>query len=390
MRILQVIPYFTPQMGGSATIVHQTCKKISDLGHQVTLVAGDYSIGNSEFPEAGFETILMPSTISKMGFYYTPELPVWIEEQIHNFDLIHLHEYRTYQNIVIHKAARKHEVPYVISPHGTSPIIIQRYLLKMGFDFLFGNSILRFARKIIAVSDFEVDYLGNNKCDPSKISLIYNGIEINDFIHMPHAGTFRHEMGIAPSHKIILFLGRLHKLKGIRNLILAFDSALKRNPNMILVIAGPDEGELAELIKISSKLDIKNKVLFPGPLYGDMKLAAYVDATILVYPSRYEVFGLVPFEAILCGTPVIATENNGMGMLLKKINAGYLVSYGDIEQMVNLIIYSTTHPDENEEKVNRGIIFIKENLNWELIAKKLECLYKEVINEHFLRFNDAK
>jgi glycosyltransferase involved in cell wall biosynthesis len=382
MKILEVSPFYSPSMGGSANVVYQTCKNMFELGHQVTLLAGDYSMDKTVFPKAGFNIVLIHSIFSKLGFYYTPEIIEWIHDKIHDYDLIHLHEYRTYQNIVVHKAALKYRKPYVISPHGTSPIIIQRHLLKIGFDILFGNSILGSARKIIAVSDFEVNHLVSKGVDPSRISLVYNGIDIKDYRSLPPEGKFRNQMGIGLEQKVILFLGRLHRLKGINNLIYAFDKALKKNRDMVLVIAGPDEGELPRLKRITNNLNLQQKVIFPGPLYNGIKQSAYVDADLVVYPSSYEAFGLVPFEAILCGTPVIVTKNSGMGMLLKQINAGYLLNYGDIEQMANLIMYSFAHPNENVTKVNRGKKFINENLDWGLVARNLESVYKDTINEN--------
>jgi glycosyltransferase involved in cell wall biosynthesis len=384
MKILEVSPFYSPSMGGCANIVYQTCKYLHVMGHQVTLIAGDYSMDKTEFPDSGFNTVLIHSIFSKMGFYFTPGINKWIQNNIRDFDLIHLHDYRTYQNIVVHNAAMKSHRPYIISPHGTSPIIIQRHLLKIGFDFLFGNSILDSASKLIAVSDFEENHLLKRGVDPSRISLIYNGIDLRDYRSLPLKGKFRHQMGIGIDQKVILFLGRLHKLKGIRNLIYAFDFALKINNGMILVIAGPDEGELDGLRRITCKLNLQQKVIFPGPLYNGIKQTAYVDADIVVYPSSYEVFGLVPFEAILCGTPVIVTENSGMGMLIDKINAGYLVNYGNIEQLGNQIVYTLLNPDENKEKVSNGVHFITENLNWEFIIKKIESVYRIVIDDNSL------
>jgi glycosyltransferase involved in cell wall biosynthesis len=76
------------------------------------------------------------------------------------------------------------------------------------------------------------------------------------------------------------------------------------------------------------QLGLSDKVRFIG--FMSPLAAAYQDADVLVYPSTYEIFGLVPFEALLCGTPVIVTDDCGCGEIIKEAGCGYLVHYGDV------------------------------------------------------------
>ena len=73
------------------------------------------------------------------------------------------------------------------------------------------------------------------------------------------------------------------------------------------MIVGPDEGFLPLLKKLITDLDIEDKVLFTGPLYGQEKFSAYIDADVYVLPSVYEIFGITVLEACACGTPVIVS-----------------------------------------------------------------------------------
>jgi glycosyltransferase involved in cell wall biosynthesis len=176
-------------------------------------------------------------------------------------------------------------------------------------------------------------------------------------------------------------LGRINKIKGLDVLIKSFSEILKEYKDFKLIIVGPDDGFLNSVFKIVNRLHIKDKVLFPGPLYNMEKLSAYVDADLLVYPAKYEIFGLVPFEAILCGTPVIVTDKCGCGEIIKSCQCGYLVKYGDITDLKEKIIFSIDHKDESIEKVNKGKNFIIETLNGESVTKKVEIVYENCIRE---------
>jgi glycosyltransferase involved in cell wall biosynthesis len=89
---------------------------------------------------------------------------------------------------------------------------------------------------------------------------------------------------------------------------------------------------------------------------------------------------LVPFEALLCGTPVIVTENTGMGEIIKKAQAGMTVPQNDPKALADAIAWVLDNPKFAEQQVNKGQQFIRENLNWSKIALDYECLYQQMID----------
>ena len=98
----------------------------------------------------------------------------------------------------------------------------------------------------------------------------------------------------------------------------------------------------------------------------------------MVYPAIYEIFGLVPFEAILCSTPVIVTDDCGCGEIIGRENIGYTVKYNDISGLrdkINEVLADTTGA---AEKVERGKRFIASNLCWGKIAEQYEGIYESV------------
>jgi glycosyltransferase involved in cell wall biosynthesis len=383
MRILQVAPFFSPRLGGSPQVVYQISKELSNRGHSVTVLAGDYGINDAAFPIEPYKTVIIPSIISKWGFYFTPGMIRWCHNHLQEFDILHLHEARTFQNIVVRWFATRYKIPFVLSAHGTLPIIVQRQSLKRVYDILFGRNNLKFARYLVAVSPIEALQYKQVGIDQNRIRTIYNGINLKEFLDLPAKGTFRSTtLNLNEDYKIILYLGRLHRRKGINFLIESLQN-LKINENIhkfVLVIVGPDEGELFNLQALTHKLRLQDYVRFIGPLYGKERLAALRDSDVLAYPAVYEIFGLVPFEALMCGTPIIVADDCGLGQLIKEADAGFLVPYGDVSALANSLHYILVNPEKAKQKVITGQEFIRAHLDWNNIVGELDDLYQLCIN----------
>ena len=113
----------------------------------------------------------------------------------------------------------------------------------------------------------------------------------------------------------------------------------KKNPNSKLVIIGPDDGHMSECKKIVNDLKINEKVIFTGFLSGDYKNSALVDSDIVVQLSRQEQGAWAPLEAVLCERPIVVTAHTGTGEDIKRLDAGYLVDFNDIEGLSNVFKY---------------------------------------------------
>jgi glycosyltransferase involved in cell wall biosynthesis len=383
MRILQVAPFFSPKMGGSARIVFQIASYLANRGHRVTVLAGDFGLKEAQFTSNnGFEQVLLPSLVSKWGFYLTPNLIAWCRKHIEDFDVIHLHEVRTFQNEILHRFSKRRKIPYLVSAHGTLPIIEERIWAKRAFDKFFGSSLLSGAARLIAVSRFEIEQFLAAGIKLEQMRLIPNGLDLDEFKCLPTSGSFRTKLGILNREtKILLFLGRLHRIKGLRYLLESFAHLAVADNALCLAIVGPDEGEQSDLQSLAVRLGIGERTLFPGPLYRRERLAALVDADVLVYPSKYEIFGLVPFEALLCGTPVVVSEVGGLGAFIREAGAGYLVPYGDSQALAAGISQALNCPSESVRMVKAGQTFIRERLDWNVIISELEAIFGEVMNE---------
>lgn len=382
MKILQVIPFFSQKFGGSVTVPYEISKELAKRNHKVTIITTDFGFDPHYADTLRSEGVhVIPfQCVANFGlFLYSPSIKTWLKKNLMEFDIIHLHNYRSYQNNVVCFFAVKFGIPYVMQAHGSVLPFFEKQKLKKLYDFVWGNKILKNASKVIAVSNVEREQYVKMRVPANKIKIIPNGIDISKYQILPERGTFRKKFGVESDEKIILYLGRLHKRKGVGFLIHSFAAIGSQNPNIRLIIAGPDDGELNKLKNQVNELKLDNSIIFTGFLSEIEKREALVDADLFVNPGRLEIFGLVPFEAIMCGTPVIVSDDCGCGDIMKEADCGYLVKNGDIDHLKERMIVLINNPASNFHMVENGITFIRNNLTWERVIERLVLLYRTSI-----------
>ena len=385
MRILQVTPAFYPAEGhgGAPYVVYEISKRLSERGHEVTVYTTDandkYSrvsngIKNTEGVNVYYFKNISNSLAYEHKLFISPGMVTAMREEINNFDIIHLHDFRTFQNIIAHHYAKKYGVPYIVQAHGSVVRIIKKQRLKSVFDTLFGYAILKDSKKLIALNRSESERLNDMGVDENKIEIVPNGIALSEYDDLPQKGDFRKEYSIRDDEKIILYLGRIHKIKGVDLLVKAFSNLVKELDNVRLVIVGPDDGFLSTLKIQIENLKIRGKILLTGPLYESDKLKTYVDADVYVLPSVYETFPLTVLEACACGTPVIVTDRCGIADIIDN-EVGYVVQY-DEEELENALFKILTN-DALRERFKENAKRKSNDYNWDMIIERIEKVYKE-------------
>lgn len=384
-----MVPYFYPAWayGGIPRVVYELSKALVKKGYDVTVCTTDVLDKNSRCDNSGKDTVISGIKVhyfknlnNSLAYTYQFFLPVglagFMRKYISGFDIIHLHGHRHLLNNIVHHYALKSNTPYIFSGHGTVLRIERRFFAKRVFDRVLGNIILRDAKHFVAVSENEVRQYEEMGVNRGKIALIYNGIDIDAYSVLPEKDSFRKKYGLT-GEKIILYLGKITPRKGVDFLVKAF-SELKMDDS-VLVIAGNDMGFKNKVEMIIKERSLGGRVILTGLLVGEAKLSAYQDADVLVYPAIHEIFGLVPFESIMCGTPVIVTDDCGCGEIISREGIGYIVRYNDIYGLRDKIKEVLDDKNTAQEMVGSGREFIVNNLNWELIGNKFVDVYRKVI-----------
>jgi glycosyltransferase involved in cell wall biosynthesis len=139
--------------------------------------------------------------------------------------------------------------------------------------------------------------------------VIPNGVFLEEFEPLPRAGSFTARLPRLGGHRFILFLSRLHYKKGLDYLADAFARLCQTDRETHLVVAGPDGGAGGDFERRVSLSGLTDRVHLVGPLYGEAKLAALVDAACFCLPSRQEGFSLAVLEALACRLPVVLSRD---------------------------------------------------------------------------------
>jgi len=388
MRILLVSPTFPPRsFGGMTEASYNLAKSLVERGHSVTVYTTDVNDSRSRLPDGGktkkidgipvhyFKNI--SNLLASKRLYLPIGMITAVKRYLKDFDIVHLNEFRSIQSIIIHHYAKKYCIPYVLQAHGSVGTYFQKGLIKKLFDILWGKRILRDAACVFALTSVESNQYLQMGIDKDKIETVPNGVNLADYENLPQKGEFRKKYGLSDSEKILLFLARINEIKGPDLLINSFTRRIRKTNGVKLVIAGPDEGFMSVLRKLTGGISNSEDILFVGPLYGRDKLEAYVDADIYILPSRYETFPMSVIEACACSTPVIVTDRCGIAESIDG-NTGIAVPY-DEDRLANAIMDMLNDDDKRREYGENGISLVKDHFNWQLLAARIEQLYSSIL-----------
>ena len=260
MNILQISKYFYPAVsfGGPVQCTYNLSKYLVNKGHKVVVYTTDALdiSSNAQIKEKhqiidGIEVFYFHNVAKLYGVFVSPSMIQALRKNIGNFDVVHLHEYRTFQNLAFYYLNRN-RVPYVLSCHGEFSYKKESWdwaLLRRVFEYSYGNRLANDASKMLALSEFEATQYLDGGIKPNKIAVIPNGVNPEDFSDVSLTSAFRKSFGI-DKEEVVLYLGRIHKEKGIDTLVKAFAFLSKRRKSIKLVIAGPDDGFLGPLKKL--------------------------------------------------------------------------------------------------------------------------------------------
>jgi glycosyltransferase involved in cell wall biosynthesis len=385
VRILLVIPYFYPEWtyGGPVRIAYDVARELIKRGHGVTVYTSSQNNGcsrtDSRVKELDGIRIhyfrnASAITVREMKLFITPEMIPVVRSGLQSFDIIHIHEYRTFQNIAVHHYARKYSIPYVLQAHGSLPRIMAKQRLKWIYDVFFGYRLLRDASKVVALSQAEAEQYKRMGVLLKRIEVIPNGIDLSEYGDLPPNGSFKKKFGIGADEKIVLYVGRIHESKGLYLLAQAFKTVSEIVSNVRLVIVGPDDGYAAAFSRLLSGLGIEEKVLFTGFVEKRDKLAAFVDSDIFVTP-RFSGFPVTFLEACLVGCPIV-TASDELDWINN--NVGYVTEHSS--DALAKGVASVLQDEQANRRFRNNCRHMIKNFDILTVTRQLEKVYKEALS----------
>lgn len=207
--------------------------------------------------------------------------------------------------------------------------------------------------------------------DKSKITCIPIGVDLKLFKPRSH-NSLRQKLGLPQDKSVILYVGRLELRKGIATLI----RALEKIADAELFIVGGGAGKAAQkldaiernrLQEIADKLGLASRVHFLGAKSQSKVALYYAAADVCAVPSYYEPFGIVPIEAMACGTPVVASKTGGMRFTVIEDVTGHLAKPKDHDDLAAKLNTVLERGKEAYSQAARR--YIQQYFSWPAIAK---------------------
>lgn len=294
------------------------------------------------------------------------------------------------------QASREH-VDLLHQPTFSAPIIYNRPVVVTVHDLIavhFGEDIpfwsrqyfarwmpfsYRFADHIIAVSNHtKKDIVNLLKVPEDKITVIYEAAEkmftpIND---KPALDKVREKYHLPL--KFFLHVGTLNPRKNLEFLVTVYSEIAKKYPDYQLVIAGKKGWHYENLLLQVKRLGLENKINFIGYIDDEDKVAIYNAATLLVFPSVYEGFGLPPLEAMASGLPVVASNRSSIPEVVG--DGGILADPTDVKSWVGAISSLIESPQKLRDLSAKGIKQAQ-RFSWEKTAQQTIDVYDKVLGK---------
>jgi glycosyltransferase involved in cell wall biosynthesis len=362
MRICIGTPYASRQAYGIFPIVVGTSRALVDLGHAVQVFAGNDEYALDDRGEWGDVPVRTFHVSSPRILNYLPGLSSWLSGQP-RFDVLSLQGVWMASHATGHRYAKRLRVPMVLTPQGSLDAWALRVSAakKKIARFLYTDKILREVDCFHVNSESEACAVRNLGLR-SPICIIPNGVVL------PPRTASVGENG----SRTLLFLGRLHTKKGIRELARAWKLVGHEASNWKLVIAGPDElGLRSELENITRGTNIE----FVGPVFGRDKDDILQSADAFILPSFSEGFPMAVLEAWAFGLPVLMTRECN-------IDAGFqeraAIEIRPEVESIAAAIRSISRMDSAELKTigGRGRALVERSYSWRRVAGELVGVYE--------------
>lgn len=402
MRLLHVIPLMDPTNGGPSQVVRDIIPSLQKLGVQNEVVCLDDPKSLIFTNDKFLIHALGPGT---GPWKYSSKLLPWLITNLSSYDVILLHGLWLYPGYALWKARKamnkkKSIVKYTmkipklfVMPHGMLDPYFQREagrkikaLRNILYWWLVERNNVNHANAIFFTCNSELK-LARESFRPYKPK---NEINLGFGIQAPPNKTeemteaFHEKCKGLKNTSYILFLGRIHQIKGLDLLIEAY-SLIKKNdvykeklPKLVIAGPGLDSEFGNNLFKTVMKNDdLKESIVFTGMLLGNAKWGAIYGAEAFILPSHHENFGVAVVEAMACAKFVLISNKVKIWEEIKASDSGYIFP-NSVEGIVNsLISWISLFPNEKVILGKKARKSFEKNFT---ISSAVKSIYKSIYN----------
>lgn len=385
MNIVHVTPFFNPadQFGGPVTVLSEICQRQAARGHQVSVVTTALGLPpgvpqQQWVPISGYRCwYARLGPLSYLAPHMTPAMGAALAEAVPVADVLHLSVAFTHGNVLARQAARRYQRPYLLTPHGIygSHFLDQRRLAKRAFALMYENRVIRDAAFLQALSPEDAEACQRFGAPPHKVRVIPNGV---DLAAKADPALCRQAFGLQPEHRHLLFLARLHPIKGLVLLVQAFADAVAAGlgQEWQLLVAGADAGAQGEAEQLAQALGLAPRVRFLGLVQGDLKASLLHTVDLFALPSKAEGLSMSVLEACAARVPVLISDRCNLPEI-QPAGAGAVLPLEAAAFAAALLRYGADEP-LRQRSGQAALHLVQRRYSWDTVVDQLDALYHEM------------
>lgn len=400
MRVLYALHGYKPayKLGGPIHAVSALAERLVQKGHEVIVFASNLNLDedldvptNQRIDVNGVQVWyfkheepiqrwlpFVPYLANSIGYLYAPGMRAELDRIVPSVDLVHIQNPFIYPTYAAGKAAIRHQKPLFYQQRGAlGPEHLKyRGLKKKLYIRAIERPLMERAITLIALTEAEVEaYASLGVRTPCRI--IPNGVDIGN--SPEPLGTSFGPFDISPNELVILFLARLHPMKGAHRLIQAFLRIHTHHPTAKLVMAGPDDSRTVEKFRDEiEKAGLGNRILFPGMVTGETKRKLLARADLFCLPSAAEGFSVAVLEAMASKTPVLISPECHFATV-ESAFAGKVVSTS-VDDLTDALSSLLGDSASLKEMGQNAYDLVKNEYDWDQIVESLISVYAEGIS----------
>lgn len=244
------------------------------------------------------------------------------------------------------------------------------------FDIL----VAKKADAVITVAEGYKRYLVNRMVSKEKIIVIPNGADVNTFKPMSNLDTFYESLNISKSNKVVLHVGNIAPYHGIEYIIKSAKIILKKFPDTKFLIVGKGD-DIPRLIDLAERIGVSNAFVFTGYVPYEL-VPKYINiSTVCVAPTNRGKYTspIKIYEYLSCGKPVVASDLNNIGDLLRKSQSGIAIIPEDEDKLAEAIIKLLDDEQIRTFLGKNGREYVIKHCSWEQVANKTIDVFNIII-----------
>jgi glycosyltransferase involved in cell wall biosynthesis len=421
MRVLHVIPSLSVKDGGPSVAAKTMAEALAGQAVQVTVATttGSREQGvtskrsrawsmeqgaRSEEREAGFGLICFRREFEPYKISFG--LARWLRENVGKFDLVHIHALFSFSSTMAARIAHRNNVPYVVRPLGVLNqwgIRNRRRLPKLVSLRLIELPILLNSAAIHFTSEAEREEAALLDARLPKHESVVIPLPVEQGARSTEQGAaskepFFAQFPEAQGKRILLFLSRIDRKKGLELLIDAFAMVRQKNKGVALVIVGEGEESYVRELRDRARRSLRSgsasgnarptkeeedveeeeAIIWTGYLGGEMKAAALAAADVFALPSASENFGIAAAESLAAGVPTIVSEEVALSSDIRQYDAGVVVKR-DAQELARTIEDLLSNRGRAAALATNGRRLAEERYSPEAVGRALHELYQKII-----------